>query len=328
MITERVLTGDRPTGKLHLGHYKGSLENRVSLQEQYEVYILIADYQAMTDYFAKPDLIKNNIKEVLLDYLAVGIDPLKSTIFLQSSVLETANIFQLYLNFANLNQIKYIPTIKSEMQQKEASIGSQMGFLSYPVSQAVDIHSLNATLVPVGEDQMPVIEYANTIGKQINATLNSEIAKPIKGILSNTSRLKGLDGNNKMSKSLNNAIFISDEKDVIVKKVKQLFTCNRTSIQEPGKIEQHMPLYYLSIFNPIKYQELAPQYQLGGLGDKLIKDILVEDLMNVLEPIQKKRKMLEQEEQYLLEILKKGHEKVQPQIAQYLEKIKQPFRRF
>ncbi|KTC71557.1 tryptophanyl-tRNA synthetase [Legionella birminghamensis] len=287
-----ILTGDRPTGKLHLGHYVGSLLNRIKLQDEYEQYVMIADIQALTDNFENPGKIVDNLYEVALDYLSIGIEPEKSTIFIQSHIPELAELTVYYLNLVTLGRLERNPTVKTEIQQKGYDSSIPAGFLCYPVSQAADITAFKAEAVPVGEDQIPMIEQTNEIVRRFNRIYNTDCLKEAKPILSKTSRLVGIDGQSKASKSLGNAIFLSDTPEEIKRKVFLMFTDPaHLKISDPGKVEGNVVFEYLSAFHPDpeEVNALKAQYRKGGLGDSTIKNLLNTSLQAMLEPIREKR---------------------------------------
>lgn len=303
-----ILTGDRPTGCLHLGHLVGSLQNRVQLQHTYKQYIMIADWQALTDNADNPDKVKNNVIEVALDYLAVGIDPMISTIFIQSQITEIAELTQYYMNLVTLARLERNPTVKNEMQQKGYGNNVPAGFLSYPVSQAADITAFKAQIVPVGEDQIPIIEQTNEIVRKFN-TIYGNVLVEAKASLSKVCRLAGIDGKAKMSKSLGNAIFLSDSSDVVKQKVMLMYTDpEHLKVSDPGKIEGNMVFTYLDAFDPdkTKVAELKAHYAKGGLGDVAVKKYLLEVLENILCPIRAKRQEFANNKAEVLNILKVG----------------------
>ena len=307
------LTGDRPTGKLHLGHYVGSLKNRIIAQEQKKTtqYIMIADQQGLTDNAGNPKKIRQHVKEVLLDYLSIGIDPSKSTIFVQSQIPQLAELTMYYLNLVNVSRLYRNPTVKSEMKEKKFTKSVPTGFLIYPVSQAADITAFKTTHVAVGGDQLPMIEQTKEIVRSFNRTYKTSTLIEPNIILPSkqNQRLRGLDGQGKMSKSLNNAIYLSDDEETIKKKVMSMYTDpNHIYINDPGKIEGNMVFDYLDIFSQDqnKVAKLKEEYQKGGLGDVKIKLYLNEVLQELLSPIRKRRQSFEREEEYLKEILKSG----------------------
>ncbi|MFW8051933.1 tryptophan--tRNA ligase [Vagococcus fluvialis] len=307
------LTGDRPTGKLHLGHYVGSLKNRIIAQEQKKTtqYIMIADQQGLTDNADNPQKIRQHVNEVLLDYLSVGIDPSKSTIFVQSQIPQLAELTMYYLNLVNVSRLYRNPTVKSEMKEKKFTKSVPTGFLIYPVSQAADITAFKTTHVAVGGDQLPMIEQTKEIVRSFNRTYKTSTLIEPNIILPSkqNQRLRGLDGQGKMSKSLNNAIYLSDDEETIKKKVMSMYTDpNHIYINDPGKIEGNMVFDYLDIFSQDqnKVAKLKEEYQKGGLGDVKIKLYLNEVLQEFSSPIRKRRQSFEKEEEYLKEILKSG----------------------
>ena len=274
---EIVLTGDRPTGQLHLGHYVGSLLNRVELQNIYKQYVMIADIQALTDNAENPAKVRENVLQVALDYLAVGIDPKKTTIFIQSMIPEIAELTVLYLNLVTVNRLLRNPTVKTEIKQKDFGDSVPAGFLMYPVSQAADITIVKGTIVPVGEDQLPVIEQTNEIIRSFNRIYQTEVFPEAKAMVPKIARLVGLDGQAKMSKSLNNAIFLADEIDILKKRVMSMYTDpGHTHINSPGKVEGNVVFTYLDAFDndTVKVAELKAHYQKGGLGDVVLKNYL------------------------------------------------------
>lgn len=309
MPEQIILTGDRPTGPLHLGHYLGSLANRVNLQEKYKQYILIADLQALTDNVDNPQKVHDNVLQVALDYLAVGIDPKKSTIFIQSMIPEIAELTIYYLNLVTVNRLRRNPTIKTEIHQKGFGEQVTAGFLMYPVHQAADITVVRGNLVPVGEDQLPMIEQTNEIVRAFNRIYKTNILVEAKGLVSKISRLPGIDGKAKMSKSLGNAIFLSDDADTVAKKVMQMYTDpEHIRVEDPGKIEGNTVFEYLDVFDPdkIELEKMKVQYQQGGLGDVKVKRHLVEVLNTFLEPIRQRRVELEKDPKYVMDVLIKG----------------------
>lgn len=288
-----VLTGDRPSGPLHLGHYVGSLSNRVHLQETHNQFVMVADLQALTDNFENPERVEQYVYEVVLDYLSVGIDPEKSTIFIQSKIPQIAELTIFYLNLVTINRLKRNPTVKTEMQQKGYDEHVTAGFLMYPVHQAADISIVRANVVPVGADQLPMIEQCNEITHTFNRIYSVDLFPHVEAMIpEKTSRLPGIDGKTKMSKSLGNAIFLSDSSDEVSKKVMRMYTDpNHIHIQDPGSIEGNTVFTYLDIFDPEKntVEELKQQYQRGGLGDVVLKKRLTTVLNDFLAPIRQKR---------------------------------------
>ena len=313
MKKETLLTGDRPTGKLHIGHYIGSLKNRVTLQnsELYNSYIMIADQQALTDNARNPEKIRNSLIEVALDYLAVGIDPTKSTIFIQSQIPELNELTMHYLNLVTVARLERNPTVKSEIKERNFNMSIPAGFMIYPVSQAADITAFKANIVPVGEDQLPMIEQTREIVRSFNNIYKEDVLVEPRAILpkEGLGRLPGIDGKAKMSKSLNNAIYLSDEPDVIKNKVMSMYTDpNHIRVEDPGTIENNTVFIYLDAFcNEIdKLQEMKMHYQRGGLGDVKVKKYLNEIIQAELEPIRNRRKEYEKNLDYVYEVLKEG----------------------
>jgi len=322
---EVVLTGDRPTGPLHLGHYVGSLLNRVKLQDLHKQYVMIADVQALTDNASDPQKIRDNVLQVALDYLAVGIDPAKTTIFIQSMLPEIAELTLFYLNLVTVNRLKRNPTVKAEIQQRGFGESIPAGFLVYPVSQAADITVVKATLVPVGQDQLPMIEQTNEIVRSFNRTYSTDVLVETKALVSKVPRLVGLDGKAKMSKSLNNAIFLSDDEDMLKKRVMSMYTDpDHLRVQDPGKVEGNVVFEYLGAFDTDtqKVSELKQQYRKGGLGDVKIKQYLFEVLNELLMPIRKRRQELAQDKGEVMRILLEGSEKTREVAAGTLQEVK------
>lgn len=313
MKKETLLTGDRPKGKLHIGHYIGSLKNRVTLQnsELYNSYIMIADQQALTDNARNPEKIRNNLIEVALDYLSVGINPSKSTIFIQSQIPELNELTMHYLNLVTVARLERNPTVKSEIKERNFNMSIPAGFMIYPVSQAADITAFKANIVPVGEDQLPMIEQTREIVRSFNNIYKEDVLVEPRAILpkEGLGRLPGIDGKAKMSKSLNNAIYLSDEPDVIKNKVMSMYTDpNHIRVEDPGTIENNTVFIYLDAFcNEIdKLQEMKMHYQRGGLGDVKVKKYLNEIIQAELEPIRNRRKEYEKNLDYVYEVLKEG----------------------
>lgn len=322
---EVVLTGDRPTGPLHLGHYVGSLQQRVELQEKYKQYVMVADLQALTDNVDNPQKVHDNVINVLLDYLAVGIDPQKTTIFIQSLIPEIAELYVLYMNLVTVNRLKRNPTVKTEIQQRGFSENLTAGFLTYPVHQAADITVVKGTLVPVGADQLPMVEQCNEIVRRFNHLYKKEVLKEAKALVTKVSRLPGIDGKAKMSKSLNNAIFLCDSADDVAKKVMTMYTDpDHVRVEDPGKIEGNVVFTYLDVFDPDKkkVQELKEHYQRGGLGDVKVKKYLADVLNNFLEPIRARREQFAKDPKAVMEIALKGSAEVKKVAAQTLDEVK------
>jgi tryptophanyl-tRNA synthetase len=320
-----LLTGDRPTGPLHLGHFVGSLENRVKLQSQFESYILIADIQAYTDNFKYPEKVKANILEVLADYLAVGIDPNISNIFLQSHVRELFELTQYFSNLVSFDYLKHNPTLKTELEQRKIN---NLGFISYPVSQAADILAFKAEIVPVGEDQSPILELTNKVSKQFNELYNVKMFPRVQGLYTPISRLTGIDGNKKMSKSLDNAIFLKDSMDEIKKKVNKMYTDPlHLKVEDPGHLDGNVVFYFLDVFDPDKENllKMKEHYEKGGLADSVAKKRLLEVLENLLNPIRTKREEVSSDKEFLLKVLKEGTEKAQAKAESTLKEVREIF---
>lgn len=289
----RILTGDRPTGPLHIGHLKGSLQNRVRLQREYETYILIADVQALTDNFENPKRVRDNVLEVALDYLAVGLDPKDSAFVVQSMIPEIAELTVFYLNLVTVSHLRQNPTVKSEIAQKGYGESVPAGFFVYPVSQAADITAFGASVVPVGEDQLPMIEQTREIVRRFNGLYAPVLVEPQALVTSGASaRLPGTDGGSKMSKSLNNAIFLKDSADEVARKVRGMYTDpGHLRVEDPGQVEGNPVFAYLDAFDPdtAGVQALKDHYRRGGLGDVKVKRHLLEVLEAELGPIRARR---------------------------------------
>lgn len=321
-----VLTGDRPTGPLHLGHYVGSLQNRVTLQEQYQQYVMIADIQALTDNADNPQKVHDNVFQVMLDYLAVGIDPEKSTIFLQSMIPEIAELTIFYLNLVTVARLRRNPTVKDEILQKGYGDAVPAGFLMYPVSQAADITIMKASLVPVGNDQLPVIEQTNEIVHAFNRTYKQEVFPHVQALVPKAGRLPGIDGGAKMGKSLGNAIYLSDGPDILQKKVMSMYTDpNHIRVEDPGQIEGNMVFTYLDVFAKDQAQValLKEQYQRGGLGDVKVKKYLLDVLVDLLRPMQEKRSQLAADKSFVMRTLLQGTAKAQEQARATMAQVKE-----
>jgi len=323
---EIVLTGDRPTGPLHLGHYVGSLLNRIELQDLYTQYVMIADIQALTDNADNPEKVRDNVLEVMMDYLSVGIDPKKTTFFIQSMIPEIAELTILYLNLVTVNRLQRNPTVKSEMQQKSYGESVPAGFLMYPVSQAADITFVKATIVPVGEDQLPVIEQTHEIVRSFNRMYHKEIFPEPKALLSKVARLAGIDGKAKMGKSMGNAIFLSDNVETLKKKVMSMYTDpEHVRVDDPGKVEGNMVFEYLDVFDPDKEKvaNLKHQYRQGGLGDVILKNYLFDVLNAFLTPIRAKRLELAKNKEAVLQILLEGSKKVREIAKNTMQEVRE-----
>jgi tryptophanyl-tRNA synthetase len=321
-----MLTGDRPTGPLHLGHYAGSLIKRVELQSlDADRYVMVADTQAFTDNMQNTDKVREAIPHLVADYIGVGIDPTKTTIFLQSGIPELAELTQLYLNIVTVSRLERNPTISAEIKLRQFERDIPAGFLCYPAAQAADITGFKATHVPVGDDQMPMIELAVEIVRRINRLAKTTIPEP-DVVLSSVTRLPGIDGQAKASKSLGNAIFLSDTDDAIRKKVKNMFTDpGHLLISDPGKIEGNVTFAYLDAFHPNKQEveALKEHYKRGGLGDGTVKKLLTETLISVIEPIRKRREEVYLDQDLILSILRDGTEKARAVVADTLAEVKQ-----
>ena len=333
-----ILTGDRPTGKLHLGHYIGSLKNRVVLQNEGnydEMYLMIADSQALTDNFDNPKKVRDNIINVALDYLSVGIDPKKVNIFIQSQIPALTELSFYYMNLVTVSRLQRNPTVKNEIKEKSFEKSIPVGFFCYPISQAADITAFKANIIPVGNDQLPMLEQTNEIVSSFNR-IYGETLVPCKAILNENKiaqRLPGLDGNAKMSKSLNNGIYLSDPSDVIYKKVMSMYTDpNHIKVENPGKVEGNMVFTYLDVFSSdeqiSKYSEyktldeMKKAYEKGGLGDVKIKKVLYNILEEILSPIREKRKYYEEHLDEVYSILKEGTNKANEKANKTLKEVK------
>lgn len=322
---EVVLTGDRPTGPLHVGHYVGSLYNRVQLQDVCTQYVMIADVQALTDNFAYPEKVRENVIEVVCDYLAVGIDPTKSTIFLQSMIRAIPELTLYYMNLVTVARVQRNPTVKTEIKQKGFGESLPVGFFVYPINQAADITAFKATLVPVGEDQLPMIEQSNEIVRSFNRIYGKEVLYEAKGLVPQCSRLIGTDGQAKMSKSLNNAIYLKDTPDERWNRIKGMYTDpHHVHIEDPGKVEGNAVFTYLDVFGTDKEKiaDLKVHYQRGGLGDMVVKKYLCE-VMNVqFASIAERRAMYAADKAQILEIIKYGTQKAIEVADQTLREVK------
>lgn len=339
-----ILTGDRPTGKLHLGHYVGSLRERVKIQESGnydEMYIMIADAQALTDNHDNPEKIRESIIEVALDYLSVGLNPDKVTIFIQSQVPELTELTFFYMNLVTVSRLERNPTVKSEIKLRDFNTSIPVGFMTYPISQAADITAFKANIVPVGEDQLPMIEQTREIVRSFNNTYKSDVLVEPKAVLPDNEvclRLPGTDGKAKMSKSLGNCIYLSDKTEDVKKKVMSMYTDpDHIKIEDPGKIEGNCVFTYLDAFcndeHFTKYlpeyknlDELKAHYQKGGLGDVKIKKFLFNVIEEVLTPIRKKRKMYENKIEEVYNILEQGSIKAKEKASTTLKEVKEAMR--
>lgn len=320
-----ILTGDRPTGPLHLGHYVGSLQNRVKLQYEYNQYVLIADVQALTDNFETPDKVRKNILELAYDYLAVGIDPNVSTIFIQSMIPEIADLTIYYLNLVTVARLERNPTVKDEIRQKGYGSNVTAGFLCYPVSQAADITAFNADLVPVGADQLPMVEQTVEIVRKFNSIYEPVFVEPKAMVPETGGRLPGIDGQAKMGKSLGNAIYLSDSEDDIRKKVMSMFTDpGHIRVQDPGKIEGNTVFTYLDVFDPDKDRvaEFKAHYRRGGLGDVVVKKHLNDILQAHLAPVRARRQTFASDPALVTNILKDGIQKARQAASLTLSRVR------
>lgn len=323
-----ILTGDRPTGQLHLGHYVGSLKKRVEMQADpmNQLFIMVADIQALTDNAKTPEKVSANVLQVALDYLSVGLDPTKSTLFLQSQIPELAELTIYYANLVSVNRLRRNPTVKTEIEQKQFGEGVPTGFFIYPISQAADITAFKANLVPVGEDQKPMIEQTQEIVHSFNSIYKPVLVEP-KAVLppKGMGRLPGIDGNGKMSKSLNNGIYLADPSDILKKKVMSMYTDpNHIHVEDPGQVEGNMVFTYLDVFGTdhAHIEELKAQYRQGGLGDVKIKRYLIDVLEDVLAPIRTRREELAKDPEYVMDILKNGSQEGQKVAANTLDEVK------
>ena len=324
---KRSLTGDRPTGRLHIGHYFGSLKKRVELQEsgEYDPYILIADVQALTDNFNNPEKVRKNVREVAIDYLSVGIDPEKTTIYIQSMIPEVAELTVFYSNLVTIARLQRNPTVKTEIAQKREIFGESVtyGFLGYPVSQAADITAFRGELVPVGEDQLPLIEQCREIVRKFNSIYGDVLIEP-KAVLSKEKRIKGLDGNEKMGKSLGNAIYLSDSEEEITKKVMGAVTDpNRIKKDDLGNPDVCMVAYYHNLFTkPEDVKTVCEECKLGKRGCVACKKQLAQNIIEELRPIREKRAYYEEHPEEVDRILMEGTKKAQEEAKATMKTIK------
>lgn len=327
MEKKRILTGDRPTGRLHIGHYFGSLKKRVEMQNsgEYDPYILIADVQALTDNFNNPEKVRNNVREVMLDYLSVGIDPEKTTIYIQSMVPETAELTVFYSNLVTIARLQRNPTVKTEIAQKKELFGESVtyGFLGYPVSQAADITAFEGELIPVGEDQEPLIEQCREIVRKFNSIYGNTLVEP-QAVLSKGSRIKGLDGNEKMGKSLGNAIYLSDTPEEITKKVMGAVTDpNRIRKDDLGNPDICMVAYYHNLFtDKEEYDNICKECRAGKRGCVACKKELANNIINYLAPIREKREYYEARPELVDKLLIEGTEKARKVAKETMKKVK------
>ncbi len=324
---KRILTGDRPTGRLHIGHYFGSLQKRVEMQNSglYDPYILVADVQALTDNFNNPDKVRKNVREVVMDYLSVGIDPEKSTIFIQSMIPEIAELTVFYSNLVTIARLERNPTVKTEIAQKRELFGESVtyGFLGYPVSQAGDITAFSGELVPVGEDQLPLIEQCREIVRKFNSIYGEVLIEP-EAILSSGKRIKGLDGNVKMGKSLGNAIYLSDSPEEITRKVMSAVTDpKRIKKDDLGDPDVCMVAYYHQLFTEKEeYETVCKECRAGARGCVACKKQLAQNIIKTLEPIREKRKYYEDHPELVDKILIEGTQKARKEAQETMKKVK------
>ena len=338
-MSKVILTGDRPTGRLHVGHYVGSLKRRVELQNSGEydkVFIMIADAQALTDNADNPEKVRQNVIEVALDYMACGLDPAKSTLFIQSQIAELCELSFYYMNLVTVSRLQRNPTVKSEIQMRNFETSIPVGFFTYPISQAADITAFKATTVPVGEDQSPMIEQTREIVHKFNSVYGETLVEPKILLPDNEAclRLPGIDGKAKMSKSLGNCIYLAEDPKDIKKKVMSMFTDpNHIRIEDPGSLEGNTVFTYLDAFcNDQHFEEYLPDYknldelkehyQRGGLGDVKVRKFLNNVLQEELEPIRKRREELQKDIPYVYEVLKKGSEVARETAAQTLHEVR------
>ena len=338
-----ILTGDRPTGRLHVGHYVGSIKERVKLQnsgEYDEIYFMIADAQALTDNAEHPEKVRQNILQVALDYLACGIDPSKSHIFIQSMVPQLTELSFYYMNLVTVSRVQRNPTVKSEIQMRGFETSIPLGFFCYPISQAADITAFRATTVPAGEDQMPMIEQCREIVHKFNAVYGETLVEPDIVLPENSAclRLPGIDGNAKMSKSLGNCIYLSEEPEEIRRKVMSMYTDpNHLSVNDPGKVRGNPVFTYLDAFCKPEYfeeflpeysglEELKDHYRRGGLGDVKVKKFLHQVLQTELEPIRQRRNEWEQRLPEVCDILREGSDAARKKAEQTLQDVRRAMR--
>lgn len=338
-----ILTGDRPTGRLHVGHYVGSLRRRVELQnggEYSKIFIMIADAQALTDNFENPDKVRENIVEVALDYLSCGLDPTRSTLFIQSQIPELTELTFYYMNLVTVSRLQRNPTVKNEIQMRNFEASIPVGFFNYPISQAADITAFKATTVPVGEDQLPMLEQAREIVHKFNSVYAPVLVEPQALISQNAAclRLPGVDGKAKMSKSLGNCIYLADSPENVKKQVMSMYTDpEHLMVSDPGHLEGNTVFTYLDAFCRDEHferylpeysclQELKDHYTRGGLGDVKVKKLLCSVLQEELEPIRQRRREYEKDIPEIYNILKKGSEAAREEAAQTLSQVKSAMR--
>ncbi|SIO34277.1 tryptophan--tRNA ligase [Salinivibrio sp. ES.052] len=320
-----ILTGDRATGRLHLGHYSGSLSQRLALQGQCAQTILVADMQGLTDNGHQPGHVATHILGLVADYLAVGLDPDKVTICQQSQLPALAELTMFYSNLVSYARLVRNPTVKHEINDKQFGQQVPVGFLTYPISQAADITAFGANLVPVGDDQLPMIEQTNDIVRKFNHVVGEPVLRECRALTSKASRLPGVDGKSKMSKSLGNAIYLSDDNDTIRDAVRSMYTDpQHLRVSDPGRVEGNVVFTYLDTFHPDAQHiaELKAHYQRGGLGDMTVKNVLTDSLISLISPIRERRKALMNAPDYLSNVLKDGQKKARIQTDQTCQSIK------
>jgi tryptophanyl-tRNA synthetase len=326
MPTDKIiLTGDRPTGKLHLGHYIGSLKNRVDLQDSCKQFIIIADGQALTDNAENPQKVRDNIAEVVLDYLAVGIDPAKSSIFIQTMIPEIAELTMFYMNLVTTARVGRNPTVKTEIKNKQFGQSVPVGFFVYPISQAADITAFKANLVPVGADQLPMIEQTSEIVEKFNRIYAPVLVKPEALLPKSITRLPGTDGTAKMGKSLGNAIFLADSSEVIKKKIMSMYTDPKhIHVADPGQVEGNPVFSYLDAFGTDKQviADMKAHYAKGGLGDVKVKRYLNDVLQDFLEPIRTRREKLASNMDFVHQVIKDGTNTARQTAAQTMSDVR------
>ena len=323
-IKDRILTGDRPTGNLHIGHYFGSLKNRIELQDKYETFIEVADVQALTDNFNNPEKVQRNVKEIVIDQLSAGIDPKKATIFIQSMIPEIAELTVFYSNLVTIARLERNPTVKTEIAQKRDIFGESVtyGFLGYPVSQAADITAFKGTIIPVGEDQLPLIEQCREIVKKFNSIYGETLNMP-KAYLSVNKRIKGLDGNEKMGKSLGNAIYLKDSNDEISKKVMSAVTDpKRIRKDDLGNPDICMVAYYHKLFSNNNIDNICSECRSGKRGCVACKKELIANIIEYFKPIREKRKFYEENIELVDKILSEGTKKARITACETMKDVK------
>ncbi len=321
---KRILTGDRPSGPLHLGHYVGSIKNRVLLQDEFETFVLVADVQALTDNYENPEKVSKNVYQVVQDNIAAGVDPEKVTFFIQSMIPEIAELTIFFMNLVRHAEVLRNPTVKTEINEKGFGEKVPFGFIAYPVSQAADIHIVRADLVPAGDDQDPMIELADKIGRRFNKTYGVEVFKRVGGRPGDMGRLVGLDGNSKMGKSLNNSIDLIDDTETVDKKVMSMYTDpNRVKATDPGTVEGNPVFIYHDAFNPNieEVNDLKARYKEGTVGDVEVKQKLAVAINNYLDPIRERRKKYPMDK--VKEILMEGTKKAKLEAEETLEMVRE-----